>query len=165
MCGQGWWDGMGWADPALETCGTAAAALQIGSCFIFTTQHTEPDAALGLGSPGFLSHERSSQSKRARLFPGLRWYPNNLVSLSMTSGWAGERVTHSIAQVLPFPDEVESVNFSPRGCFCTFFPCDVYKSQPSCSYGLGKTFISNITLIQHNTKQDISDENVRFWHW
>ncbi len=65
-------DGLGWADPALETCGTAAAAVQIRSCFIFTKQHTEPDAALSLGSAGFLSRERSSQSKRARLFPGLR---------------------------------------------------------------------------------------------
>lgn len=107
-------DGKGWADPALET-----AAVQIPSCFIFTTQHSEPDALRSRPSVWDRLLLSPANRSRARWFPGLRCYPNNLVSLSVTSGWAGERVADLIAQVLWFPDGCSTVT---RGGERELFP-------------------------------------------
>lgn len=162
-------DGKGWADPALET-----AAVQILSCFIFSTQHSgarrAPLTALGLGLPAFLSRKPLVPVwARARWFPGLRCYPNNLVSLSVTSGWAGERVTDLIAQVLWFPDGCSTVTrrgereLFPLRMFLYIFPLMTFPNLSPDAHTSQKKHSFVFTFIQSDI-QAINDI-INMWNY
>lgn len=87
-------DGKGWADPALQTCGTAAAA-DTADTELLHIQRAPQRARHGLQSPA-VPHA-CMYSVHFHCF--LRRVADNLVCSSVTSGCAEEEVMDLIAQV------------------------------------------------------------------